>query len=109
MKVVTAYQDNIGMMPMGTALEMLISYANDLTADVVVEAIKITNTAQPSNPWRYLKTVLDKWADTEIKTPEQARAYCKDLERKLAQHKKNQYGTTGNGVKEPPAIQGGFY
>ena len=36
LKVVKAYEANIGMIPTGTAGEMLVSYMEDLTADVVV-------------------------------------------------------------------------
>ena len=107
LKVVKAYEANIGMIPTGTAGEMLVSYMEDLTADVVVEAIIVTNKAQAANPWKYLKAVLDKWADQHITTVEQAKAYCKDLERRLQQAKRQkQPAATAN---EPPAITGDFY
>lgn len=107
LKVVKAYEANIGMIPTGTAGEMLVSYVEDLTADVVVEAIIVTNKAQAANPWKYLKAVLDKWADQHITTVEQAKAYCKDLERRLQQAKRQkQPAATAN---EPPAITGDFY
>ena len=107
LKVVKAYEDNIGMIPTGTAGEMLVSYVEDLTADVVVEAIIVTNKAQAANPWKYLKAVLDKWADQHITTAEQAKAYCKDLERRLQQAKKQKQPAAT--ASEPPAITGDFY
>mgnify|MGYP003571366294 CR=1 FL=1 len=106
MKVVKAYEVNIGMLPMGTAGQMLVSYVDDLSADVVVQAIVVTNKAQASNPWKYLKAVLDKWAEQHIDTVEKAEAYCRDLERRLQQAKKQRQPATAN---EPPAITGDFY
>ena len=106
MKVVKAYEANIGMLPMGTAGQMLASYVDDLSADVVVQAIVVTNKAQASNPWKYLKAVLDKWAEQHIDTVEKAEAYCSDLERRLQQAKKQRQPATTN---EPPAITGDFY
>ena len=107
LKVVKAYEANIGMIPTGTAGEMLVSYVKDLTADVVVEAIVVTNKAQASNPWKYLKAVLDKWADIGITTVEQAQAYCKDLERRIKQARKQKQPAAA--ANEPPAITGEFY
>ncbi len=105
LKVVRAYEENIGMIPMGTSCEILQSFVDDLTADVVVKAIIVTNKAQAANPWKYLKAVLDKWADMHITTAEQAEAYCTDLERRLKQAKRQKQPTTN----EPPAITGDFY
>lgn len=107
MKVVNCYEENIGLLPVGLSAEMLQSYVDDLSADVVCEAIKITNTANPDNPWKYLKAILDKWAEKGITTPEKAAAYTKDLERRLKDRKSKQQAK--NDENGPPAISGGFY
>lgn len=106
LKVVKAYETNIGQLPYGTSADMLVSFYEDLGVDIVCKAIDITNTASPDNPWQYLRAVLNKWADQGINTIEKADAYTKDLERKLAKVKR------GKGIpaeNEPPAIAGDFY
>lgn len=105
MKVVKCYESNIGMVPIGASGEMLVSYMDDLGADVVCKAIEVTNKANANNPFKYLKAVLDKWAELNIKTVEQAEAYCKDLERRLRKAKMQKQPE----ANEPPAISGDFY
>lgn len=104
-KVVLCYEKNIGGIPNGIACEKLISYKDDLGADVVCKAIEITNTAQPSNPWTYLNKILSNWADKGINTVEAAEAYCKDLERKLEAKRRKDRGDQN----DPPAVPGDFY
>ncbi len=106
LKVVKAYEENIGMLPIGSALDDLMAYRDNLGADVVCEAITITNKAQASNPWKYLSKVLQTWEEKEINTLDKAKAYTKDLERRLEQSRKRRQTETAN---EPPAITGGFY
>lgn len=106
-KVVLAYEKNIGMIPNGIAGEMLVSYTQDLTADVVIKAIEATNEAQPTNGWQYLKSILDKWVDLGINTVEKADAYHTDLRRRIADAKRRKQQATA--VNEPPAITGQFY
>jgi len=105
LKVAKAYETNIGLLPIGTALDDLQTFTDKLGADVVCEAITITNKAQASNPWKYLNKVLTTWEEKEINTIEKAKAYNKDLERKLEQYRKQKQPETS----EPPAITGGFY
>ena len=107
-KVVLAYEQNIGMVPNGIAGEMLVSYMQDLTADVVIKAIEITNESQPTNAWQYLKSILDKWADLQINTVEKAEAYKKDLRRRISEAKRRKQQQTAP-TNEPPAITGQFY
>lgn len=107
-KVVSAYETNIGMVPMGAAGQMLVSYMKDLNADVVCKAIVVTNKAQAENPWKYLKAVLNKWVEQDINTVEKADAYCLDLERRL-EHAKKHRQPAMTGGNEPPAISGEFY
>ena len=108
LKVVRCYEKNIGLMPYGTSGETLISFYEDLGADVVCKAIEVTNTANADNPWRYLNAVLNRWVEKEINTVEKAEAYIKDLERRLAESKRRK-GNLNDGSGEPPAISGKFY
>ena len=105
-KVVQSYEYNIGLIPVGEAGELLISYYKDLGADVVCKAIEVTNKAQAHIPWKYLQSVLQKWLENGINTPEKADAYTKDLERRLADAKRRKQSTDAT---EPPAISGDFY
>ena len=106
LKIVQSYETNIGILPIGTAGDMLVGYYEDLGADVVCKAIEVTNKAQPDVPWKYLKSVLQKWLENDINTPEKADAYTKDLERRLAEAKKRKRPAE---TAEPPAISGEFY
>ena len=106
-KIVQSYEENIGLFPGGTAAELLISYYEDLGADVIVKAIEVTNKAQPNTPFQYLKAILQKWLENGINTPEKADAYTKDLERRLATAKKRKQEKAE--ATEPPAISGSFY
>ena len=105
-KVVQSYESNIGILPIGTVGDLLVSYYEDLGADVVCKAIEVTNKAQPNVPWRYLHSVLQKWLENGINTPEKADAYTKDLERRLADAKRRKQPPDSS---EPPAISGDFY
>lgn len=105
--VVMAYESNIGSMPTGRAAETLMTYVEDLTAPVVVKAIEITNENQPNDPRKYLKKVLDNWADQGINTVEKAQAYGLDLQRRKEELKRRKQQQ--NQPNEPPAIQGKFY
>lgn len=105
LKVVQAYEKDIGMVPMGSAGDDLQSYYDTLGADVVCKAIEITNKAQASNPWKYLDKVLRKWLDNGINTLEKAEAYNKDLERRIEASKARRQETT----TEPPAVTKTFY
>ena len=107
-KVVLCYESNIGSIPYGVAGEKLVSYKNDLGADVVCMAIKMTNKAQADNPWRYLNKILANWAEKGINTVEAAEAYSKDWERRLDAAKKRKSKPIDS-PNEPPAISGDFY
>ena len=106
LKVVKAYESNIGLLPIGQAGDDLQGYYEKLGADIVCEAIRITNKAQANNPWKYLNAILKKWEETGIDTLDKAIAYTKDLERRIEQAKKKQQKETAN---DPPAITGKFY
>lgn len=104
--VVRAYEKNIGMLPMGVSLENLISYTDDLGADIVCKAIEVTNQASPNNPHRYLQSILKKWIENKVDTLEKVEAYTKDLERRIRESRAAKAPRAESG---PPAIEGKFY
>lgn len=108
-KVVCCYENNIGLMPIGTSGEIMVSFYEDLGADVVCKAIETTNKAQPRSPWQYLLAVLNKWVENGIDTVEKANAYAKDLERQIGEAKAFKAGAAAKAAKERPAIDGDFY
>ncbi len=73
-KVYDAYEANIGPMPMGRSLELLTSYVEDMGAEVVVYAIELTNEAQPAAPAKFLRTVLEAFAQGGVRTLAEAQA-----------------------------------
>ena len=74
-RVVSAYEANIyPVLPRGKALEALISYCEDLGADVVCAAIEATNLAQPDAPRPYLSRLLAAWAERGVNTLSAAQA-----------------------------------
>ena len=105
LKVVQTYEKNIGLLPYGVSADLLISYYEDMGAEVVCKAIEVTNAANPENPWQYLKAVLDKWIEKRIDTPEKADAVIKEFERKKAARNRKAAGDNN----EPPAVSGDFY
>lgn len=74
LRVINAYETNIGLLPTGKAFENLLSYYGDLGADVVVYAIELTNMAQPDRPKPYLAKLLADWAERGIDTLQKAKA-----------------------------------
>ena len=81
-KVAEAYQREIGMLPMGTALDVLISYVDDLGGDVVCKAIEITNEKTPDNPHQFLVAILKNFEKNGIDSREKAEAYLIERERR---------------------------
>ena len=82
--VADAYQAQIGMLPMGNALDVLISYVDDLHGETVVKAIEITNEKTPDNPHQFLIAILKNFEKNGIDSREKAEAYLKDRERRIA-------------------------
>lgn len=74
LRVISAYEANIGLLPTGKAFENLLSYYGDLGADVVVYGIELTNVAQPDRPKPYLAKLLASWAERGINTLQKAQA-----------------------------------
>lgn len=74
LRVIAAYEANIGLLPTGKAFENLLSYYGDLGADVMAYAIELTNVAQPDRPKPYLAKLLASWAERGINTLQKAQA-----------------------------------
>ena len=91
--VADAYQKQIGMLPMGTALDVLISYVDDLHGETVVKAIEITNKGTPENPYKYLIKILKNFADNGIDSKDKAEAYILDRERRRNNERNRNSGT----------------
>ena len=88
--VAEAYQREIGMLPMGTALDVLTSYVDDLGGDVVCKAIEITNQKTPDNPHQFLMAILKNFEKNGIDSREKVEAYLIERERrKTANDKRN--------------------
>lgn len=81
--VADAYQQQIGMLPMGNALDVLISYVEDLHGETVVKAIELTNEKTPDHPYPFLMAILKAFAKNGIDSKEKAEAYVKDRERRI--------------------------
>ena len=71
-------------MPMGRSLELLTSYVEDMGAEVVVYAIELTNEAQPAAPAKFLRTVLEAFAQGGVRTLAEAQAQNAQHRNKMA-------------------------
>lgn len=89
-RVVDAYHREIGALPMGTAAETLITYFEDLGADAMIVAIERTNQAQPDVPYKFLKAILDSFADKGVHDRETAEACCNDFDRRRQNRRSSQ-------------------
>ncbi len=81
-RVVDTYEKEIGLLPMGTAAETLMSYYDDLGADAMIIGIKRTNNAQPDAPFQYLKSILEVYVSKHVKTAAEAEAINNAFDRK---------------------------
>lgn len=98
-RVVDSYHREIGALPMGTAAETLISYFEDLGADAMIVAIERTNQAQPDVPYKFLKAILDSFADKGVHDRETAEACCNDFDRR---RQNRRGGSQPQQRQEPP-------
>ena len=89
LKVAKCYESNLGLLPVGKALDTLVSYVEDMGGDVVCEAIEITNLAQVDVPYTFLNKILKGWIEAGVDSVEKAKAFTKDHERRIANSKKN--------------------
>jgi len=108
-KVVQAYEANIGMIPVGVAGERLVSYYEDMGADVMIEAIKVTNLAHPNNPNTFLNAILKKWIEMGVDSAEKAKAVTLEHIRKNEQRNSRQTGKSKDDGSEQNSIRGKFY
>ena len=80
-RVADAYMTEIGMIPGGTAGQALVSYCEDIGADAMIYAIQRTNQAQPDSPYKFLKSILDDYADNNVHSLAEAEARSRDFDR----------------------------
>lgn len=80
-RVADAYMTEIGMIPGGTAGRALVTYCDDIGADAMIYAIQRTNQAQPDSPYKFLKSILDDYADNGVHSLAEAEARSRDFER----------------------------
>lgn len=80
-RVADAYMTEIGMIPGGTAGQALVTYCEDIGADAMIYAIQRTNQAQPDSPYKFLKSILDDYADNNVHSLAEAEARSRDFER----------------------------
>ena len=80
-RVADAYLAEIGMIPGGTAGQALVTYCEDIGADAMIYAIQRTNQAQPDSPYKFLKSILDDYADNGVHSLAEAEARSRDFDR----------------------------
>ncbi len=81
-RVADAYMAEIGMIPGGTAGQALVTYCEDIGADAMIYAIQRTNQAQPDSPYKFLKSILDDYADNNVHSLAEAEARSRDFDRR---------------------------
>lgn len=81
-RVADAYLTEIGMIPGGTAGQALVTYCEDIGADAMIYAIQRTNQAQPDSPYKFLKSILDDYADNGVHSLAEAEARSRDFDRR---------------------------
>ena len=81
-RVADAYMTEIGMIPGGTAGQALVTYCEDIGADAMIYAIQLTNQAQPDSPYKFLKSILDDYADNGVHSLAEAEARSRDFDRR---------------------------
>lgn len=64
--IVSEYEKNIGTLN-GIVLEELESYTEDLTKEMIIEAIHIASRNN-KHSWSYIKAILDRWLRNGYKT-----------------------------------------
>lgn len=104
-RMVKAYETNLGLFPTGATAEKMVDYYNEMGADTMIIAIEHTNKKQPDKPALYLMKVLQKWSEKGITTPQKANAAIIDFERKTASRNKKEQEEQ----PENPAIRAKFY
>ncbi len=73
-QVVVAYEENIGLYPIGATDEILHDHYLAMGKDPLIYAIELTNQAHPDNPRQYLLAILRRWKERGVKSLQQAKA-----------------------------------
>ena len=94
-KVMTHYQDNIGLTMSSASVELLIAYTAELGADVVCHAIDVAIEHGARN-WAYIKGVLQSYQRDGIRS-------LADIDRREEQRARSQRGGNGNARTYKPA------
>jgi len=81
-RVVQEYESRLGLLPMNNSLEMLLSYYDDLGADVLIAAIRKTAKDRPERSFSYLKAILESFIRAGITTREEAEENIRGFEEK---------------------------
>lgn len=84
-KIVKCYEENIGMLQPATA-EIIFSYLDDLTAEMIIEAIKVAVRRGTTTAY-YIEGILKDWVRKNYKTladiQKERNKKCKKEEEKL--------------------------
>lgn len=64
--VIKVFEEEIGILS-GTSLQELLSYTEEMSEDLVIEAIHIANRNN-KRMWSYVKAILNSWQNKGYKT-----------------------------------------
>lgn len=103
-RVLRAYEQNFGLFPPGRECDQIVSYYEDMGADVLCEAIEQARRAKPNKPAPFLLAILARWAEQGVDTVEKAKAATAEHEARAAAYRRRP-----EPPPEPPAIRGKFY
>lgn len=103
-RVLRAYEQNFGLFPPGRECDQIVSYYEDMGADVLCEAIEQARRAKPNKPAPFLLAILARWAEQGVDTVEKAKAATAEHEARAAAYRRRP-----ELPPEPPAIRGKFY
>lgn len=103
-RVLRAYEQNFGLFPPGRECDQIVSYYEDMGAEVLCEAIEQARRAKPNKPAPFLLAILARWAEQGVDTVEKAKAATAEHEARAAAYRRRP-----EPPPEPPAIRGKFY
>ena len=66
-QVMTLFMDNIVVKPSSEIVDMLVSYTDDMGADVVCKAINIA-IGENLRKWSYIRGILQNWSSQKVKS-----------------------------------------
>ena len=100
-KFIKLYEQNIGMIPTGFALEELQAFFDDFGLAVIEVAIRATARKHAFNPKKYLDTILRGWLTAGVKTVDQAEANIREHERAMQAQNQPRRGRQQNQPAPP--------